>query len=208
MKKKLDIVRIVKGNVSVIHTFGSDVALHTPEGLHAVVLGNIHVNHAPFQHLVPANECIVGPICEYSIHALIDSPTLLPDAKYKLQIPHIIRDIEAVKHRIRVRHGNVHSDVNNLKLEPEPLQSHNAEVWYEVDKRFITIYTSHFSGYIVTVEGINCCGGSANLLLFGSLMSIPDEEPLVTLKVYMSSAHSAQIKDYRTVGLFAIVFLF
>ena len=208
MRKKVDIVRIVKGSASVIRAFGSDVILHTPEGLHAVVLGNIHVNHAPFQHHVPANECIVGPICEYSIHALIDSPTLLPDAKYKLQIPHIIKDIEAVKHRIRVTHRNIHSDVNNLKLEPEPGQSKNVEVWYKADNRFITIYTSHFSGYIVTVEGINCCSGSANLLLFGSLVSIPDEERLATLKVYMSSAHSTQIRDYKTVGLYATVFLY
>ena len=136
MRKKLDIVRIVKGNPAVIRASGSDVILHTPEGLHAVVLGNIHVNHAPFQHLVPANECIVGTICEYSIHALIDSPALAPDATYKLQIPHIIKDIEAVKHRIRVRLGNIHSDVDSLKLEPEPGQSKNVEVWYEVDKKF------------------------------------------------------------------------
>ena len=201
-------MRIVKGNPAVIRAFGSDVILHTPKGLHAVVLGNIHVNHAPFQHLVPSNECIVGPICEYSVHVLIDSPVLQPDAKYKLQIPHIIRDIEAVKHHIRVRHGNIHSEAHNLKLGPALLQSNNAEVWYEVDNHFITIYTSHFSGYIVTVEGINCCSGSANLLLFGSLVSIPDEEPLATLKVYMSSAHSTQIRDYRTVSLFATVFLF
>ena len=208
MRKKLDIVKIVKGNACTIRAFGSDVILHTPEGLHAVVLGNIHVNHAQFQHLVPANECIVGPICEYSIHALIYSPALQPGAKYKLQIPHVIRDIEEVKHHIRVRHGNIHGDAHNLKLGPELLQSNNAEEWYEVDNHFITIYTSNFSGYIVTVEGINCCSGSANLLLFGSLTNAPDEEPLATLKVYMSSAHSTQIRDYRTVGLFAKVFLF
>ena len=206
MRKKLDIVTIVKGNACTIRAFGLDVILHTPEGLHAVVLGNIHVNHAPFQHLVPANECIVGPICEYSIHALIYSPALQPGAKYKLQIPHIIRDIEAVKHHIRVRHGNIHSDAHNLKLGPELLQSNNTEVSYEVDNHFITIYTSHFSGYIVTVEGINCCSGSANLLLFGCLSNAPSEDPLATLKVYMSSVHSTHIRDYRTEG--ATIFKF
>ena len=39
-------------------------------------------------------------------------------------------------------------------------------------------------------------------------MSIPDEEPLATLKVYMSSAHSTQIRDYKTVGYFSQFFLF
>ena len=109
---------------------------------------------------------------------------------------------------ILLRHsGPILSDVNNLKMVPEPGQPKDAQVWYEVDNHFITIYTSHFSGYIVTVEGINCCSGSANLLLFGCLVSIPDEEPLATLKLYMSSAHSTQIRDYRTVRLFVTVFL-
>ena len=210
LRKKLDIVRIVKEKASIIRAFGSDVTLHTPEGLHAVVLGNIHVNHAPFQHLVPSNECIVGPICEYSIHLLINSPAPQPGAKYKLRIPHIIKDIEAVKHLIKIRHGDILSDSRNLKLETGPGQSKNSEVWFEVDNHFITIYTSHFSGYIVTLEGINCCSGSANVLLFGSLTNdqTGTEQPLAILKVYMSSAHSAKIRDYRTVSKVLFCFVF
>ena len=200
MRTKLDVVRIVKGNSAIIRAYGSDVVLRTPKDLHAVILGNIHVNHAPFQHLVPSNECIVGPICEYSVHPLINSPTRSSELMYQLQIPHIIKDIEKVRHCIRVRHGSIRSQVQNLKLVQEPIESGNAEAWYEVDKRFITIYTSHFSGYIVTLEGINCCSGSANLLLFGCLSNAPPEDPLATLKVYMSSGHSTQIRDYRTVS--------
>ena len=113
---------------------------------------------------------------------------------YKLQIPHIIRDIEAVMYRVRVRHGNIRSQVQKLKQGRDPMESTNCEAWFEISKRFITVHTSHFSGYIVTVEGINCCSGSANVLLFGCLSNVPDEDPLATLKVYMSSGHSTQLE--------------
>ena len=200
MRKKLDIVRIVKGNSATIRAFGSDVVLRTPKNLYAVILGNIHVNHAPFQHLVPANECIVGPICEYSVHPLINSPTRSSELMYQLQIPHIIKDIETVKHCIRVRPGNLRSQVQGLKLACEPMESRNAKVWYEVGKHFITVHTSHFSGCIVTLDGINCCSGSANVLLFGCLSNTSTDDPLATMKVYMSSAHSIHIRDYGRVS--------
>ena len=68
----------------------------------------------------------------------------------------------------------------------------------EINHKYITIHTSHFSGYIVTAEGINCCSKSANVLLFGSLGNNLYQGPSVTVKVYLSSIHS-EIRDYEAV---------
>ena len=193
----MDIVRIVRGTASKIRAANSDVILHTPEGLHAVVLGNIHVNHAPFQHLVPSNECIVGPICEYSVHGMIHGP-IVEGKRYKLMIPHILTDVDKLKHHIRLRHVHIHGKVQVIDEETK-----NPDVNFAVNKNYVTIYTSHFSKYIVTVEGINCCSGSANMLLFGSLTNVQEAEPMVTLKVYMSSKHM-EIRDYESVSRSAI----
>ena len=190
----MDIVRRTEGRAVSIRAVNSDAILHTPDGLYAVILGNIHVNHARFRHLVPSNECIVGPICEYSVHTMIYCPTLPRGRKYELMVPHILKNVNnKVKCNIRVRYGNIYSKVQNLKVVDEGAR--NAEVNFEVDKNYVTISTSHFSGYIVTLEGIKCCTGSANVMLFGALTNIPDVEPLVTLKVYMSSTHSQNIKE-------------
>ena len=194
----MDIVRRTEGRVSSIRAVNSDVILHTPDGLYAVILGNVHVNNTKFQHLVPPNECIVGPICEYYAHAMIYCPTVPHGQKYKLMIPHILKNVDnKVKYNIRVRYGNIHSKVQNLQVTDDETQK--AKVSFEVDENYVTISTSHFSGFIVTLEGINCCSGSENVLLFGALTNTPDIEPLVTLKVYMSSTHS-QIKDYESVS--------
>ena len=109
-------------------------------------------------------------------------------------------------HRIRVRHGNIRSQFQNLNLEEQQAtQSRDKNLFYEADSNFITIHTRHFSGYIITLQDINCCAGSANILLFGSVANVPNDEPLATLKVYMSSVHSAQIRDYRTVSYIPLI---
>ena len=69
----------------------------------------------------------------------------------------------------------------------------------EIDEKHVTIHVRHFSGYIVTAEGINCCSKSANVLLFVSLANNPEMGPSVTVKIYLASIHS-QIKDYEVGG--------
>ena len=73
-------------------------------------------------------------------------------------------------------------------------------VQHEIDEQYVTIYTSHFSGYIVTAEAINCCAQSAAVLFFGSLRNFPRASPLATVKVCLTGTHSF-IKDYESVSI-------
>ena len=72
------------------------------------------------------------------------------------------------------------------------------DVYYYVDENYVTIFTSHFTGYIVSAEGIQCCAQSARTHFFGSLREIYGTEPLARLKVYFSSIHT-DIRDYKEV---------
>ena len=72
------------------------------------------------------------------------------------------------------------------------------DIPYDIDEKYVTIHTSHFSGYIVTAEAINCCAQSVNMMTFGSLRNIQSAKPLLSVKIYFSSIHS-QIKDYEWV---------
>ena len=116
---------------------------------------------------------------------------LSENAKYKICVPHIVRNVQQASKSIRVRHGDIHS---RAVLPVHEIQMNK----FEIDERHVSIHTSHFSGYIVTVEGINCCSKSANVLLFGSLANNLEMGPSVTVKVYLSSIHS-QIMDYKAV---------
>ena len=130
----------------------------------------------------------MAPICEYHLQPFIGR--ILPrNTSYKVQVPHIIRNIEKAQKHIRVRHGDLHS---NFPLPVYKLEKDKVEI----DEKYVTIYAKHFSGYIVTAEGINYCSKSANVLLFGSLVNNLETGPLVTVKIYLASIHS-QIKDYE-----------
>ena len=206
LRTQAQIVRCVKGSTT-IRAEGSEVTLTTPSAIHAFVLGNILTNHSRFQHIIPSNECIVGPACQYSIFPFINSPGIPQRERFTLKIPHIAKNVEKVKNYFRVRHGNIHGPVPNLKLIT-PLNSshHENETYFEVDDKYCTIITRDFCHFIPTIEEINCCSGSANVLLYGSLINEPNQKPLASLKVYMASLHF-QISDYQTVSyLFYILF--
>ena len=185
-----DIVRLIRGRGCTIQGPDSDTLLHIPHGVYAALLGNIYTDPSKLMHHIPAKDCLVAPICEYHLQPFIGK--ILPkDIKYKIQMPHIIRNVQQTQKYIRIRHGDIHS---RAILPVHKIQMNQ----FEIDQRYVTIHASHFSGYIVTAEGINCCSKSINVLLFGSLTNNPFKGPSVTVKVYLSSIHS-QIKDYESV---------
>ena len=186
----MDIVRLIRGRACTIQGTFSDTLLHIPQGVFAALLGNIHTIPSIFHQHVPRNDCLVAPICEYHLQPFIGR--ILPSqVKYLIQVPHIVRHVRPARKYIRVKHGDLHSNtvLPVYKLEKDK---------FEIDEKYVTIHASHFSGYIVTAEGINCCGKSVNVLLFGSLANNHWIGPSVTVKVYLSSIHS-QIKDYESV---------
>ena len=188
MLTRIGIVRLIKSKPCIIQGTNSDTLLHIPQGVYAALLGNIHTDPTKFRHHIPPNDCLVAPICEYHLQPFIGR-ILPPNTKFKIQVPHIVRNVHEAQQFIRIRHGDIHSGsiLPVYKLEKEKS---------EMDEKYVTIHTSHFSPFIVTAEGINCCSKSANVLLFGSLANNPEMGPSVTVKIYLSSIHS-QIKDYK-----------
>ena len=197
LKARLNIVRTIRGKSCIIQGTDSDTLLHVPNGVYAVLLENIHTDTNKFLHHIPSNDCLVSPICEYHLQPFLG--TILPkDVKYKIQVPHIVRDIHQVEKNIGIRCGDIRS---GAFLPVHKLENDR----YEIDEKYVNIHTSHFSGYIVTAEGINCCSKSANVLLFGSLANNLEMGPSVTVKIYLASIHS-QLKDYKTVSLLVFNF--
>ena len=190
LKARLDILRLIRGKPCTIQGTDSDTLLHIPAGVYTALLGNIHTDPSKFRHHIPPNDCLVAPICEYHLQPFIGR--ILPrNTSYKIQVPHIIRNTDEAQKHIYLRHGDLHGNavLPVCKFEKDK---------FEIDEKYVTIHSRHFSGYIVTAEGINCCSKSANVLLFGSLTNNLEMGPLVTVKIYLASIHS-HIKDYEMV---------
>ena len=144
-------------------------------------------------------------MCQYSIHPFINSPDIPTQERFILKIPHVVKNVEKVKNYFRVRHGNILRPVPNMKLVTQRNSSQNENgTYFDVDDKYISIFTNDFSDFVPTIKEINCCSGSANVLLYGSLTNKAKAKALVSLKVYMTSLHFT-ISDYRTVS-FALIF--
>ena len=208
LEKYVDNIRLVRGESNKIQTTNSEVILYTPRGIKGAILTNIHTNHGQFLKHIPERECLVAPICGYFLKPDLEdkqdnkensSTTQPKDQRYLIRIPHVIKDVDRVENHIRIKHGNIRSGVPPLIVDRNPNSRHPDHVSFTVDRKYINIYTNHFSGFIVTIKDINCCSGSAYALMFGSLKKVPEQDPLVTLKVYFSN-NFLKIEDYRSVS--------
>ena len=218
LRRIVRIVQLVKGVPCEIQAADSKVILHVPEGVNGAILANIHTNVFNFNKYIPENDCLIAPICEYHLEPFVEEQLYLGDrnsdsqlsssiepsspiSKYKIEIPHIVRDIEKVRPHLKVRHGDLHSGI--LVTDDDRQDDHSEKVQYHIDDKYVTILTSHFSGYIITAEGMKCCGETANLLFFGSLRNRPYTRPpaMATVKVFISN----RLEDYQNVSIFLFI---
>ena len=182
LQRSWDIVKLIKGRPCIVHGPDSETLLHVPEDVYAVLLGNIGIYSHKIKHHIPRNDCLVTPICEYHLQPFNGRRTPVC-TKFKLRVPHILRKISQVKDSIRIRYGDVRG------IATLPLLERNN---FEIDEKYLNISISHFSGFIVTAEGINCCSSSANMILYGSLANSSEMGPLVTVRAYLGSMNESQ----------------
>ena len=57
----------------------------------------LHTDHSKFADLVPVQECIVGPVCEYHVQYKPGYGTFI------LQIPHIVENNKEAKEKLKIQ---------------------------------------------------------------------------------------------------------
>ena len=165
LKHRVQIVEIIHGSALTIQALYSDVILHVPDGVYGIILGNIHTDHGRFRHLVPENDCIISPICEFHFHG----STIQPKPKFRLLVPHILRNIEKTARYIQVKFQLKQDGVlqQAKHSNSHPLASN--DVIYELHSHYVEILTDHFTKFLVTTEEIECCCHSALVLVFSRM---------------------------------------
>ena len=106
-------VKIVNGEPCSIQGPNSGVILHVPRGVHGAIVASIHTNNARFMHHIPRGDCLVSPVCEYHLQPALGKSSVQV-GKFKIQIPHIVKDLKKVCPHIKIHYGNLHSGVPQL----------------------------------------------------------------------------------------------
>ena len=189
-------MEIVHGSAITIQAVHSDVILHVPDGVYGIILGNIHTDHWRFKHLVKDIDCIIGPICDYYIFYSPRKATKREN--FIIEVPHIVKNIHEVNGTIQVMpQPNGSSVLTPIQPLVQDDKTEQNDTFYSVHKKYIKISTPHFSRFIVTAKGINCCSGSVEMLVF-SKMDMNGPRPLIYVNIYLCSLHYA-LQDYRQV---------
>ena len=192
LKHRVQIVEIVHGSAVTIQMAQSDVILHVPDGVYGIILGNIHIDHWRFRHLVSENDCIIGPICEF-FHKGAQVPEW---ARFCIQVPHIVKDISSMKGKIGVKHIQKGDISIALPLTPKQNPS---DVYYSHNDSFVEISTGHFCQFIPIAKGTNCCN-SASMIALSELELDESGCHFAKIGIHFSSPHYDHLEDYRRVS--------
>ena len=175
-----------------IKALHSDVILHVPDGVYGIILGNIHTDHWRFRHLVGKDDCIISPICLFHFHG----SEIPPASRFGLQVPHNVKDINQVQAKIRVNHGKLSRCYMERAL-PFSQELNSTDVFYACYPHHVEVSSPHFSGFLISAEGVNCCTGSDVMLAFSKIE--PSEAgPVANIATYFCSSHHI-LNGYRQV---------
>ncbi len=100
-RRTFQIVEVLQGSATTVQAPDSDVILHVPNGVHGILLGNIHTDLFKFAHLVKNTECIISPVCD--LHVELMGEKRAERKPFLLKVPHIVENFEVAKRQIRVQ---------------------------------------------------------------------------------------------------------
>ena len=103
-------------------------------------------------------------MCEFYFRPFVEG--YVPNTVFTIQVPHIVADIGRARDRLKVRHmSNLESSyVSEENALPRVLQY--PILYYNVDNKYVNIFTSTFSKFLISTEAINCCSDRTRVMIF------------------------------------------
>ena len=196
---------VSNGETRILQDDGSDVSLNIPDGTKAVYMMKVHTDHfeskspadyLKFKAVIPSKECIIGPPTEVEYIPLQTQTPTKSKQLHRLKIAHWLSNQNLWKYII-VRQGDVHRS-RPFKEVPRRTNEDEDDVGFEVDDKYITVYTDGFSLFICTC-GRTVCPATVMVFIMGNpAPCVDDDETTIHLKNFLCSP-LYKIKDYKDV---------
>ena len=192
------IATVTQGEARILQAPDSDVSLHIPKGSLGLFTLMVHTDHTRFPGVIPDGECIISPLVEVEHKKLSDEATEKELPLHFIRIPHKLKNTSGYQ-TVRVRKVNkIGNEILYEELQ-EFSETANGSNVYEIDKKFITIFTTKFSSFICT-SCQNSCQATVMLFLLGYLEPRQEaNDTLTQIKSFICS-DLYRIKDFREVG--------
>ena len=180
------IATVSQGEARNLQAPDSDVSLHIPEGSLGLFTLRVHTDHTRFSGVIPVEECIISPLVEVEHKMLSDEATEQGLPLYFIRIPHKLKNTSGYQ-AVRVRKVNkIGNEISFQELQ-EWTGTANENHVHEIDKNFITIFTTNFSTFICTCCQ-NSCQATVMLFLLGCLETRQEaNDTLTKIKSFICS---------------------
>ena len=176
----------------------SEVCVTIPRQGRAILWQKIYTEFSQFKGIVPEEECMIGPVVE--LHTSNRSSQPSGKMHYKISVPHCLKKVEQLA-SIKVRTGDIYMNIPFTELRRKS-EVHDGMRCFEVDERFITIYTPHFCQFVCSACG-KTCSSYIKAYPFGILTQEEDGVSDVKVQVFLCCS-LYDIEDFRMVCNFSV----
>ncbi len=187
----------VSGHPVTLRGPSSDVKVDIPGGIHGILVGHVELNPGLFLQYIPQNECIITAIPDFKFTATKEIEHTLKRPKFQIRLKHTIDNVEDLKY-IRVRHGDIHKDIDFDLIPHNDNNPEGNEIYWEADINFITITTNGFSQFLCT-SCKKLCDTRLAAFVSGAMKDLGS--CIVAETVLIISPLQFTTKDYKLVSL-------
>ena len=186
-------VALIKGDAVTLQDPHSDVYVDIPAGIKGTVWQKIHTEFSRFLHIVPGEECFIGPVVELHLKPFPDEES--GQRQYRIKIPHCLQT-EEERSSVKVRSGDLAKKIPFREM-PNKQEASEKLPYYEVDDHHVIIHTHHFSDHICSAC-FPSCFSNITAYPFGNLFPSRNKTEVVIEVFLCCSLYN--IEDFKSVS--------
>ena len=172
------------GNKVTVKDPYSDISLDVSEGVKAVVVQSVNTDFHLLKKVIAANECFASPVVQFHI----DEQSSIENTqgyRYKLTIPHYLSRHHSLS-AVKVKYGSLKRPVL-MKEVPKAISESGTFPFYQISKKYITIYADHFCDVVCT-SAQKVCTSKIIAIPFGWIGTLgSDSDTHIKDKTYLCS---------------------
>ncbi len=197
---KLYLVTSTDGKGGILQDPASDVSVIIPDGLCGTLKGHIETDPTDYLHAIGTNDCLIAPIPDFTFER---KDTLRPKPRFKIRMKHALKSMLDLVY-IRVKHGDIHKGQPFRLIPRKPWNGSEdvdiMDMYWEADREYITITTSHFSQFVCTSCKMTC-GDDLQVFVYGNMKDVANDK-IADLKVFLCPM-LFKILDFKEVSPFS-----
>ena len=190
-------VAVLRGEATTLQDEHSEVSVDVPSGIKATLWQKVHTEFSRFLHIVPDNECFVGPVVELHLKPFAKEES--EEQRYRIKIPYCLQAEEEMS-LVKVRCGDIRRKIPFHELLNKKEASGKIP-YYEVTEKHIIIHANHFTDHICSACK-DTCFSFIMAFPFGSVLpGKDDDDTLATVEVYLCCS-LYNIEDFQSVSFY------